>query len=156
MHQSLVVPRIFAQAFLLPRRPRRHRMNTKRRGEISEAALFLKAVTQGFAVAKPWGDNERYDLILDSGERLWRVQLKSTRTLRAGGYDVQPIYSIYGHGKRGYTPDQIDVLIVHIVPRDLWYVLPVAAYSPSKSLRFYPDATLSPTCLLYTSPSPRD
>ena len=72
--------------------------------------------------------------------RLWRVQLKCTDALRARGYDVQPIYSIYGQGKRVYTANDIDVLVAHIVPVDVWYVLPVAAFSPGKSLRFYPDA----------------
>jgi hypothetical protein len=33
-----------------------------------------KAAALGFGVAKPYGDSERYDFILDSGERLWRVQ----------------------------------------------------------------------------------
>jgi len=50
------------------------------------------------------------------------------------------IYSIYGQGKRVYTANDIDVLVAHIVPVDVWYVLPVAAFSPGKSLRFYPDA----------------
>jgi hypothetical protein len=27
----------------------------------------------GFGVSKTWGDSERYDFILDSGKRLWRV-----------------------------------------------------------------------------------
>ena len=83
-------------------RPPIHR-NTKRTGELSEAAFLLKAETLGFHLAKPWGDSERYDFILDAHPRLWRVQLKCTQVLRARGYDVQPIYSIYGKGKAVYT-----------------------------------------------------
>jgi PD-(D/E)XK endonuclease len=64
-----------------PRKPV-HR-NTKRTGELSEAAFLLKAETLGFHLAKPWGDSERYDFILDTGSRLWRVQLKCTQVLRA-------------------------------------------------------------------------
>jgi hypothetical protein len=44
------------------------RMTSKRIGEVSEAALALKARTMGFMVAKPWGDSELYDLILGLGE----------------------------------------------------------------------------------------
>ena len=113
--------------------------NTKRTGELSEAAFLLKAETLGFHVAKPWGDSERYDFILDNGRRLWRVQLKSTEVLRARGYDVQPTYSIYGEGKVPYTAADIDVLVVHIPPLDTWYVIPVEAFTPRKSLRLYPD-----------------
>lgn len=113
--------------------------NTKRTGELSEAAFLLKAESLGLHVAKPWGDSERYDFILDAGARLWRVQLKCTEAARAGGYDVQPIYAVYGKGKVVYTADDIDVLVAHIVPKNAWYVLPVEAFSPRKNLRFYPD-----------------
>jgi hypothetical protein len=119
-------------------RPPIHR-NTKRTGELSEAAFLLKAETLGFHIANPWGDSERYDFILDTGSRLWRVQLKCTEVLRARGYDVQPSYSIYGQGKIAYTADDIDVLAAHIVPLNVWYILPIEAFAPSKSLRFYPD-----------------
>ena|ERR1039458_6400730 len=113
-------------------RPPIHR-NTKRTGELSEAAFLLKAETLGFHLS------ERYDFILDTGPRLWRVQLKCTEVLRARGYDVQPIYTIYGKGKIVYTADDIDVLVAHILPLDVWYILPIEAFTPNKSLRFYPS-----------------
>ena len=50
----------------------------KQRGELAEMGFMFKAAGLGFGVAKPWGDSERYDFILDSGERFWRVQVKST------------------------------------------------------------------------------
>jgi len=113
--------------------------NPKRTGELSEAAFMLKAKILGFEIAKPWGDSERYDFILDTGPRLWRVQLKCTQVLRARGYDVQPIYSIYGKGKITYTAKDIDVLVAHILPLGVWYVLPIAAIAHCTSLRLYPD-----------------
>jgi hypothetical protein len=119
---------------------KKQRKNTKRAGELSEAAFLLKAKRLGFLVAKPWGDSERYDFILDSGARLWRVQLKSTEREQARGYEVQPIYNVYGRGKAVYTAEQIDALVVHIAPCNTWYVLPVEVLALSKSLRFYPDA----------------
>src|ERR1700720_2704391 len=73
------------------RKPRR--ANTKRTGELSEAAFLLKAKTLGFGVSRPWGDSERYDFVLDSGQRLWRAQIKCTASVRARGYDIQPIYT---------------------------------------------------------------
>jgi hypothetical protein len=107
-------------------RPPVHR-NTKRTGELSEAAFLLKAETLGFHLAKPWGDSERYDFILDTGARRWRVQIKCTEALRARGYDVQPIYSVYGKGKIVYTADDIDVLVASILPS------PSGTSCPSKS-----------------------
>lgn len=123
-------------------------MNTKRRGELSEAAFILSLPSrlwrrQALRRQRALRLHPRF-WPPDSGPRLWRVQLKCTETKRARGCDIQPIYSIYGRGKRGYTSDQIDVLVVHIVPLDTWYVLPVEAYAPRKSLRFYPDAIPNP------------
>jgi len=47
---------------------------TKKKGEAAELAFMLKEVSLGFGVAKPWGDSERYDFILDTGTRLWRCR----------------------------------------------------------------------------------
>jgi len=51
------------------RRTRKKFKNTKRTGERSEAAFLYKASQLGFGVAKPWGDSERHDFILDNGRR---------------------------------------------------------------------------------------
>jgi hypothetical protein len=135
--ESIVLPELTGVIEEAP--GERRRGNPKRTGELSEAAFLLKAQTMGFRVLKPWGDSERYDFVLDSGGRLWRVQLKSTAVLHARGYEVQPKYSVYGKGKAGYTADEIDVLVVHIRPLDVWYVLPVEVIAFSRNLRFYPD-----------------
>src|SRR2546429_4503199 len=49
----------------------------KRRGEIAEAKFLAKASELGFGVAKPWGDSDAYDFIVQTGGRLWKVQVKS-------------------------------------------------------------------------------
>ena len=116
-----------------PKKP----LNTKRTGELAEAAFLHKAV--GLGVTKPWGDSERYDFVLDSGTRLWRVQIKCTAVERAGGYHIQPIHFVYGKNKVVYTGDEIDVLAAHVVPLDVWYVVPVGALAAGMSLRLYPN-----------------
>src|SRR2546425_13259861 len=50
----------------------RLRRNPKRAGEISEAAFVVRAHSLGFLGAKPWGDSEKYDFVLDAGSKLWR------------------------------------------------------------------------------------
>ncbi len=68
-------------------------LTRKRRGEMAEAAFLHKASRLGFGVAKPWGDSDPYDLIVDSGRRLWRVQVKSA--YRWGEYGG---YTFHAHG----------------------------------------------------------
>jgi hypothetical protein len=113
--------------------------NTKRTGELSEAAFLHKAVGLGLKVIKPWGDSERYDFVVDSGQRMWRVQIKCTAVVRAGGYHIQPIHFVYGKNKVVYTGDEIDVLAAHIVPVDAWYLVPVSVLTAGTSLRLYPE-----------------
>lgn len=107
----------------------------KRRGEVSELAFFYKAASLGFGVAKPWGDSERYDFILDSGQRLWRVQVKS------GCHHHNRYYDLPGRcGNRQrtqYTSEEIDFFVAYLVPIDVWYVIPVEKIK-KKSLLFYP------------------
>jgi hypothetical protein len=46
---------------------------------------------------------------------------------------------VYGKNKVVYTAEDIDVLAAHIVPLDVWYVVPVQALAQGRSLRLYPD-----------------
>ena len=48
-----------------PQTPFERELTTKRRGEISELAFALAAARHGFGTARPYGDSERYDIILD-------------------------------------------------------------------------------------------
>jgi hypothetical protein len=115
----------------------RPRKNTKLTGERSEASFLHRAAGLGFGVAKPWGDSLRYDFILDNGERLWRVQVKCTECLRADAYEARATYTT-GKGRAVYTRADVDFLAVHVVPLDIWYILPVEACTPAPMLRFYP------------------
>ena len=95
----------------------------KRRGELAESAFLHKAVGLGLGVAKPWGESDRYDFILDSGTRLWRVQIKSAHSRAKAGY------RIHCSGRSGvpYTAEEIDVIVAYLVPEQAWYVIPVEA-----------------------------
>jgi hypothetical protein len=105
----------------------------KRRGEAAEAAFLAKASSLGFGVAKPWGDSERYDFVVDSGHGFWRVQVKSTQRYAESRYRVKA-----AGWKATYTCDEIDFLVAYVVPEDLWYVVPIQAFASRKNLRFYP------------------
>ena len=107
----------------------------KSRGEAAEAAFLAKAASLGFGVAKPWGDSERYDFIIDSGHNFWRVQVKSTQRYSNFRYQVKT-----SGWKAAYTPRDIDFLIAYIIPEDLWYVVPISAVVAHQHLRFYPHS----------------
>ncbi|MFZ0771518.1 MAG: group I intron-associated PD-(D/E)XK endonuclease [Candidatus Sulfotelmatobacter sp.] len=130
------------------RRPRRtshpdnpNRPNTKRTGERSEAAFLYQASQRRFAISKPWGDSERYDFILDNRPQptvhLFRIQIKCTDSLRAGAYETRATYSV-GKGRAVYTKRDIDFIAAHVIPLNIWYIIPVEVCTPQPMLRFYP------------------
>jgi len=51
-------------------------MDTARRGNEAEARILAELVRRGFGVAIPFGDGSPYDLVLDLGDSLLRVQCK--------------------------------------------------------------------------------
>jgi len=92
-------------------------LHIKRRGEVGELAFMRKAISLGFGVAKPWGDSDHYDFILNLGHLFWRIQVKwfwasSTYLVKSTGSN-----------RKTYTSDEIDFLVAYINPEDLWYVL---------------------------------
>jgi PD-(D/E)XK endonuclease len=113
------------------------RRMTKRLGEMGEAAFLAKAAFMGMEVSRPWGDSNRYDLIIDVGGRLLRVQLKSAHRVCAqpgGGYHVRAS----PHQRVPYGSDEIDLLVAYIVPENIWYVFPPSAFQNMKSMRLFP------------------
>jgi len=85
------------------------RPNTKRIGELAEAAFLHKAEILGLKLCKPWGDSNRYDFILDNGEPCLRIQVKATQSINARGYQVQSTYC--NKKKKGkYTARDVDFL----------------------------------------------
>jgi hypothetical protein len=59
--------------------------------------------------------------VVENGGRFLRVQVKST-TIRPGNHYVCQV----GQGRqKSYSGDEIDFLVVHIVPIDTWYVIPI-------------------------------
>jgi hypothetical protein len=52
-------------------------------GQRSETAILAEFVKRRFVVWLPWGVNSRCDMLLDTGDRLFRIQCKTGR-LRKG------------------------------------------------------------------------
>lgn len=50
--------------------------DTKLAGDTAEAIVMAEFVKLGFPVAVPWGDNRRYDLLVEVGGRFLRIQVK--------------------------------------------------------------------------------
>lgn len=56
-------------------------MNTKDIGEKSEGLILAKFLTLGWVVLMPFGDNQRYDFVIDRGCGFERIQVKTARLI---------------------------------------------------------------------------
>lgn len=87
--------------------------NTKHTGDLSVARIVARLVELERVVSIPFGDNARYDLIVELVDRLLRVQCKTGRL--EGGAIVFPVSSSAAHrgdGRRSYH-GEVDAFAVH-------------------------------------------
>ena len=100
--------------------------NTKRAGDLAEIAFLYRAMGLGMVVSKPFGDNARYDFVVDGGRGCLRVQVKSSSRLHSEGrYNVN-VGRHVAKGAVAYLASEIDFVAVLIVPEARWYIFPVA------------------------------
>ncbi|MEK6272524.1 MAG: group I intron-associated PD-(D/E)XK endonuclease [Actinomycetota bacterium] len=95
-------------------------------GQRTEAAILSELVRRGYSVLLPFGVNQRYDLVLELGERLLRVQCKTGR--RRGGCiefsTVSVLSNRAGWFKRDYA-GEADLFLVYWPENDRIYAVPV-------------------------------
>jgi hypothetical protein len=102
----------------------------KLRGEWTELLFMTRATEHGLRVIKPWGDSSRYDVVVETGGRFLRVQVKSTSHRRGNNY----VCSIDGRGNNPYTAADIDFFAIYVIPIDTWYFIPIAESASAISL----------------------
>jgi hypothetical protein len=96
-------------------------MNEQRIGGVVGELIFAqRAAEMGFGTSFPMFLAVEYDVIIDTGSQLFRVQIKSTRT------SVRPnVYKFTIDSSNGtkYTGNCVDVFaFVHIESRKIWLI----------------------------------
>ncbi len=98
--------------------------NPNRRGEWVEMQFMLAASSRGLVVSRPWGHAHLYDFIVDYRGLLLRVQVKGTTYRSQSDCWVCPCFTPSTPG-RIYTPAEVDFIAAYIIPRKVWYIIPV-------------------------------
>ena len=91
----------------------------KARGEWGESVFMVRAVEQGLAVSRPWGESNSFDFVVGKPGRFVSVQVKSTTVKNGGGY----VCSVRQNGVK-YAPGAFDFLAAYVIPEDVWYIVP--------------------------------
>lgn len=113
--------------------------NSKKTGDETEAIAIARLISNGYSVAIPFGDNDKYDLVVDDRKSLYRVQCKTawrnkaqtirfnthSQTTRDGEYYEQTYH------------DKIDAFLVrHPDADDLYWIWVDEATEQKMELRF--------------------
>ena len=73
-------------------------------------------------MAKPWGDSSRYDVVVETGGRFLRVQVKSTANCQANGGYVCGVHP--SPGSELYKQGDFDFLAAYLILEDIWFIIP--------------------------------
>jgi hypothetical protein len=112
-------------------------MHPKEVGDRSTLAAMLGLKAAGYALLVPFGENTRYDLVIDDGA-LWRVQCKTGR-LRNGGITFA-VTSCYGHHRNPATArrtyqGQVDYFAIYCPETAGVYLVPIGDLPAQASAR---------------------
>ena len=112
----------------------------KERGEWAELCFMARAAGLGMSVSKPYGESRRYDVLVEAGGRILRVQVKSTTYCRRGGeYSL----NVMGPQRKRYAAGTVDFFAVFVIPLGEWYIIPYEAMGKRLTLHFTPGSKRS-------------
>ncbi len=112
--------------------------NPKAVGERSEAQVLAKLLQAGKVVLTPFGDSQRYDLVVDEAGVFIRVQCK-TAQLGKGVLSFPCCSTNWNKGTRRNYRGEADIFAVYSPEGDQLYLVPVDQVGvKSASLRLSP------------------
>ena len=111
----------------------------KIQGDNAELKFMLLSHELGHIISKPFGDNSKYDLIIDNGNDLEKIQIKSTsRKDTSSGMDCYNCLVCSGSKqKQKYNEKDVDFIVIYVIPENTWYKIPVKEIK-GKTVKLYP------------------
>ena len=111
----------------------------KTQGDNAELKFMLLSHELGHIISKPFGDNSKYDLIIDNGNDLEKIQIKSTsRKDTSSGMDCYNCLVCSGSKqKQKYNEKDVDFIVIYVIPENTWYKIPVKEIK-GKTVKLYP------------------
>lgn len=111
-------------------------METHRKGDLTETIVVTELKRRQIPVSRPIGDNERYDLVAESGRDLHRLQVKTSWVTEG---------TIRFHGKSQHTNAQgnvyeiydgdVDYFVVYVDELETIYLIPESTFETDMRLR---------------------
>lgn len=99
--------------------------NSKAIGDVAQAQVLAALLGQGKRVLMPFGDNCRYDLVVEENGRFSRIQCKTGRITRGAVVFAVASSQYHRGGKRQSYQGQIDAFGVFCPDNDKTYIIPI-------------------------------
>ena len=115
---------------------------TTTNGWVAETRVIARCVEMGYRVSIPFGDGAPYDFIVDTGEKILRVQVKKvyqsqdhwvTSFIKARSSNYKNQFD------RHYTKSDCDYIVCYSCEYDIAYIFPIEIVSNVRQLYVYPD-----------------
>ena len=84
-------------------------------GTAGEQVFAYRALEEGLHVAQPLGDNLPYDLLVEAGQEILRLQIKTTTTEVEGKSGKYGFFLQHGNGS-SYQDDAVDFFGLVVLP----------------------------------------
>lgn len=108
------------------------------KGISTELRSLLYFTEKGYLCSVPYGNVGRYDLLVDTGKKIVRIQCKSAHKNDNGSYTVNTSNTAIkanGNVRKFYTKDEIDFIITFIEDQAVFIPVEMIEKSQSKIFR---------------------
>lgn len=117
-------------------------MNSKTKGDISEARALFEFQKRNIPVLVPWGDNLRYDLVIEFNNKFYRVQVKTSNEEQNGAIKC------YTRSSKNHTTNKklstyendVDYFVFYNQIRDIIAIVPIEDIKDRKSISLRLDS----------------
>ena len=119
---------------------------TQVKGNLVELQCIMKFMSMGFECSTPYGNQAKYDILVDVGDEILRIQCKKSHWVDGKNsimfHTISQTTNTQRTIRRRYTKNEIDYFAT--CWEDKVYLVPVDECSNSKSLRITPKTKNTP------------
>ena len=112
-------------------------MNSKDKGNIGESVFLAEMIKKGCIVSKPFGDNARYDFIVDVNGKLLKFQVKYCNCFSENNSILCPCASSANHTtnkKYSSYKNDVDYMAFYLAPYDKIAILSIKEIGNRKTI----------------------
>ncbi len=106
------------------------------KGDLAEMDFKLRAMQMGLIVSSPENSQVVYDLLVDNGKQIFRIQVKSN--FQDGTYYGMNL-GCGSKNKKSYF-EQVHFIACYINSISCWYIFPMECIGEKLKLTIYPEA----------------